>query len=240
MSGETGLYESRVELCARPEALAAILAPVMRRSQTQYAHRLIWTLFPDHPDAARNSLFLYLVERHRPFTAIIRSRCPLSDGLGGAWQIDTHPFAPRLAAGQRLRFRLRAVATRWQPRPNAKRGKRQDVIMTAWALLPPEDQTPERLEVVAETAALEWLTRQGAKHGFTIGEGSDLPAVQVLDYDRERVPAGAGKPIIFGALTYEGLLTVTDPAAFMGALASGLGAARAFGNGLMQIAPAPP
>jgi CRISPR system Cascade subunit CasE len=40
----------------------------------------------------------------------------------------------------------------------------------------------------------------------------------------------------WGAVTYEGLLAVTDDKAFLAALSEGIGAARAFGNGLIQIA----
>jgi CRISPR system Cascade subunit CasE len=68
--------------------------------------------------------------------------------------------------------------------------------------------------------------------------------VAVLDYDITSLsPDGRrrdrNRNIQFGALTYEGLLTVTEPEAFRQMLVSGLGSGRAYGNGLMQIAPAP-
>ncbi|MCB9947460.1 MAG: type I-E CRISPR-associated protein Cas6/Cse3/CasE [Rhodospirillaceae bacterium] len=234
--GDPALFESRVVLTPRnPQALRAIMSADMRRSEAQFAHRIIWTLFADAVDDQRRGLFLYHVERSRPFTAIVRSSRPPIDGLG-VWTFEkTRPFAPHLAAGQRLRFRLRAVASRWQQQPGTKRGRRQDVIMAAWHTVPEDERTPERLEDVAEAAALSWLERQGERCGFAVTRGE----VSVLDYDRMRLSAGrAGGDIRFGAVTYEGLLTVTDPPLFRQALAEGLGAGRAYGNGLMQIAPA--
>lgn len=242
---ETGepLWESRVVLAPRdPRSLLAILGSDMRRSDAQFAHRMIWTLFPGLPDAERRGLFLYHVERTRPLTAILRSRRPPEDGLGGVWHIEkTRPFAPMLHAGQRLRFRLRAVASRWEPQPGKKRGRRMDVVHFAWNRLPPDARTPEMVEAAAERAALDWLARQGDRCGFCPMDGS----VSVLGYDlthlwpERRRDRTTKEEISFGALTYEGVLTVTDPAAFRIMLADGLGAARAYGNGLMQIAPAP-
>lgn len=240
---ETGpMWESRVILTPRdPRALRSILGADMRHSNAQFAHRMIWTLFPGLPDAKRQGLFLFQVERDRPFTAIVRSRRPPEDGLGGVWTIErTRPFQPVLRPGQRLRFRLRAVASRWQPQPGKDRGRRVDVVRFAWSRMPEADQTPEMLEAVAERAALDWLSRQGDRCGFQPVEEE----VAVLNYDhtrlqQERRSRDRAGDIQFGALTYEGLLTVTDPDAFRRMLADGVGSGRAYGNGLMQIAPAP-
>jgi CRISPR system Cascade subunit CasE len=231
------LFETRAVLLARPGALNAILDRPMRASREQFAHRMLWTLFADAPDTRRD--FLFVVEREKPFTAIIRSRRSPLDGLGSAWRIDTHPFAPVLSAGQRLRFRVRAVASRSEFRPGEKRGKRVDVVTMAWNQLPEDERTPERLEAVAERAVLDWLASQGRKHGFVAAVEGPNPEVRVIDYDRQKFRTGRGAPISFGALTFEGTLTVTDPQAFRGVLATGLGNGRAFGNGLLQIASAP-
>ena len=235
-------YESRVTL--RPEArrgLASVLDRGMTADSAQFAHRMLWTLFADHRDRERD--FLFLVERPSPFTAIVRSARPPVDPLGGGWEISTRPFAPVLSAGMALHFRLRAVASLWRPsdKEGAKRGKREDVVMSAWKRLPEGDRTPEKLEEVAEKAAHGWLLSRAGKHGFAVdGGGAGAGTrVEVVDYDRARIARGRGKaPIQFGALIFEGLLTVTDSEPFQAMLRQGLGAGRAFGNGLMQIAPA--
>ncbi|WP_051341592.1 type I-E CRISPR-associated protein Cas6/Cse3/CasE [Azospirillum halopraeferens] len=237
-TGSEPLWESRVVLTPRdPAALRSILGADMRRSDAQFAHRMIWTLFPGAPAERRQGLFLFHVERNHPFTAIVRSRRTPQDGLGGVWTIErTRPFAPVLEAGQRLRFRLRAVANHWIAQPGAVRGRRVDVVTAAWDRLAEDERTPDRLEEAGEQAALAWLARQGQRCGFAPRDG----AVAVLNYDLTRLrPARRGKDIRFGALTFEGMLTVTDPVAMRTMLADGVGGGRAYGNGLMQIAPAP-
>jgi CRISPR system Cascade subunit CasE len=236
------LWESRVMLKPRdPRALRSILGADMRHSDAQFAHKMIWTLFPGMPDAQRSGLFLFHVEHDQPFTAIIRSRRPPEDGLGGIWCIErTRPFQPMLRPEQRLRFRVRAVASRWEPRPGKKRGHRVDVVRFAWNRLPEAERSPEMLEATAHAAAFDWLVGQGARCGFRML----AEEVAVLDYDITSLsPDGRrrdrSRNIQFGALTYEGLLTVTEPEAFRQMLVSGLGSGRAYGNGLMQIAPAP-
>lgn len=235
------LWESRVVLKPRdPRALRSILGAGMRHGDAQFAHKMIWTLFPDMPDAERSGLFLFHVERNQPFTAVIRSRRPPEDGLGGVWLIErTRPFHPVLRSDQRLRFRVRAVASRWEPRPGKKRGHRVDAVRFAWNRLPEAERSSENLEATAHAAAFDWLVGQGARCGFqTLAE-----EVTVLDYDMTSLsPDGrrcdANRAIQFGSLTYEGLLTVTEPEAFRHMLANGIGSGRAYGNGLMQIAPA--
>lgn len=233
MSDETfeAPYETRVRLDHdKIRALRGIIDGTMRRDRIQYAHRMIWTLFGATEETKRD--FLYVVESESPLVAVVRSRRPPEDRLG-IWTIEHgYRLAPRLAEGTRLRFRLRAVPVRWSVEPGAKRGKRHDVILWAWHRLPEAERTEARLEETAERAALDWLTGQGAARGFVVGE-----ECRVLDYDRVRISTRASSPIRFGTVTYEGRLTVTDPAAFHKTLAEGMGAARGFGNGMLRIAP---
>jgi CRISPR system Cascade subunit CasE len=197
----------------------------------------VWTLFDGDENAPRD--FLYCILSLRPFAAIVRSarqpRDPL-EASGGAWRIETRPFAPRLAAGQQLRFRVRAVAALWRPQGHARRSRREDVIMSAWKRMPEEERSDhDRLEAVASEAALAWLTAQGCRRGFQ----PSATDVAVLAYDRERSPAKDPRRLMtWGAITYERPLTVTDEKAFLAALSGGIGGARAFGNGLIQIASA--
>ncbi|MTJ82384.1 MAG: type I-E CRISPR-associated protein Cas6/Cse3/CasE [Telmatospirillum sp.] len=225
-------YETRIRLDRdKARALRGVIDAAMRRDPIQYAHRMIWTLFGDKDEEKRD--FLYVVESESPFVAVVRSRRAPVDRLG-IWTIEHgYRLSPILAEGTRLRFRLRAVPVRWSVEPGGRRGKRHDVIMWAWRRLPQSERTDDGLEGAAETAALDWLRKQGEARGF-----HPEPGTAVLDYDRRRIPGRSAKPISFGTVTYEGILTVTDPAAFRGALVDGVGAARGFGNGMIRIAPA--
>lgn len=227
------MWESRVVLPPeRRLALLPVLDRTARRDATQLGHRLIWTLFAEEPDRSRD--FLYLVERDRPFTAVVRSARAPSEA-GGLLVIErSYAFAPQLREGQRLRFRIKAVPATWTRTVASPKTKRQDVIMAAWQRLPEADRAdPERLEAVAEEAARAWLQRQGEQRGFALPD-----QVEVLAYDRRHLSTGRGsRRISFGAVTFEGGLEVNDVDQFRRTLAEGLGASRAFGHGLLQIAP---
>ena len=227
------MFESRASLLPeRLEALWPLMSQAARQSPLWLCHRLVWPLFADHPDRCRD--FLFQIMQARPLTVILRSARRPEDRLG-LWTIPPPcDFAPQLAAEQMLRFRLHAVATRTQPLPGARRGKRQDVAISAWKSLPPAEQAGRKPVEFAEEAGLDWLGRQGARHGFAFARDE----VRVLGYDRHRVIADGGRMLIFGSLEFAGTLRVVDPVPFLAALGAGFGAARGFGFGLMQIAPA--
>lgn len=228
------MFESRAEL--RPgklEALWPLLNARARAHPAQLCHQVLWQLFADTPERARD--FLFHVERQRPLTVILRSVRPPADVLG-LWDIRTYEFQPQLHAGQRLRFRLECVATRSRPLAGAKRGKRQDVAMYALKSLPTSKQIGRTPEDFAESAGLAWLARQADASGFRCNPD----AVQVLGYRRHRLPPPiGGKPLIFGSLIFVGTLEVMAPDLFVTALGRGFGDSKAFGFGLMQVAPAP-
>jgi CRISPR system Cascade subunit CasE len=228
------LWESRVTFAPpNAQAVLALLDRTAQRDPVQLGHRLLWTLFADDPDRRRD--FLYLIEQERPFTAIVRSARPPVDGFGGMWQVErSYRFAPVLEKGTRLRFRLKAVPVTWVRHGDNGPTRRQDVIVAAWQRLPAHKRADEdRRAEVAGAAIDRWLAQQGERCGFSAEEA------RLLDYDRCRVPtARPGRKIVFGAVTLEGRLVVQSVEPFQLALRQGLGSARGFGHGLLQIAPA--
>lgn len=204
-------------------ALARLLVPEGGGARTAAAHRLMWALFADEPDRRRD--FLWRQESPGRFMALsARPPLPLFD----LFEVEAKPFEPALVAGDRLRFLLRAnpVVSRGPP---GQRGRRHDVVMNALHALPQAQRAGARLQVVAEAGGA-WLARQGAAHGFVPADG-----VGVDGYETTRIPREAGEPARFGQIDFTGHLVVTDPAAFLPALAAGFGRARAFGCGLMLI-----
>ena len=235
------MIESRCVLTGSP---ATVLARGLRPDR-DLGHGLIWTLFSNEFSSERD--FLYLVEHQRPFTAIVRSvRQPQPNGI---WTIErSYPFRPVLAPGLVLSFRATCVATvhtrrEGEPRTERERARgttRQDVVLTAWKRLADlATRSGEDLAEVADAAAAAWLGRQALRHGFELlprDPGAAGSLVDVLGYDRHRLPRGQGKHVRFGSVTYQGLLRVTDVDAFRLLLRRGLGTERAFGFGLVQIA----
>lgn len=220
---------SRVTLTPpNPQAILALVAGRFKADDPSLAHKLLWTLFGDDADQRRD--FIYEVQSHRPFQALVRSARPPRDGLG-CWSIETMPWIPRLSAGQSLHFSLNAVAARAVKRAGA-RGRPVDVVMAEWQRLPPERQQALRPDDLADPVGREWLASQGERNGFSFSDD----AVQVISYERHRFPNKGRAPITFGSLRFAGTLTVTDAERFASALFTGLGRARGFGFGMLLIA----
>lgn len=121
--------------------------------------------------------------------------------------------------GTVLRFRLRANPTKkinTQSGPNG------------------EKQNGRRIGLFREEDLVGWLERKAEDGGFTLldvavnGAGPD-GRVQGLH------PVGK---MIFRSVTFEGRLVVSDADRFQKTLAAGLGSAKAYGFGLLSVAPA--
>jgi CRISPR system Cascade subunit CasE len=84
---------------------------------------------------------------------------------------------------------------------------------------------------------LAWLRENKAPHnGFEVlGE----PATTRLVINKFSKTNGSTHAVTIASMTFDGFLKVTDPDAFRKALTNGIGHARAYGCGLMTIAPIP-
>lgn len=235
----TSLYLSRARLRrdAPPSALRHLLADASDSARAGAGHRLIWTLFGDGPDRTRDFLWR---EAELGVFYFLSARLP--EDREGVFALDQpKPFAPLLAAGDRLRFALRANATvarvaQGRPRANGRvRGKPCDVVMNVLAGLPRADRAAQRHSAVLQ-AGMAWLVSQGQRAGFTLAKKTPDGAedARVLGYRTLRVEH-AGPAARLGILDLEGVLTVENPEVFGAALSRGFGRAKAFGCGLMLI-----
>ena len=75
------------------------------------------------------------------------------------------------------------------------------------------------------------LWAQAAKHGFAVSEGS-FAVTRKQTYHFKK---NGTRPVTLLAVTYEGILQVTDPEAFKALLCEGVGRGKAYGLGLMTI-----
>jgi len=136
---------------------------------------------------------------------------------------QTKPFALTVAAGQRLRFRLLANAV-FRARQESKHRNGQPVQ---------ERWVNKRIGVGSDEKALRnWIERRAATAGFSVAELTLMQA----SYTSARKPTGEAMSL--RSVRYEGVLSVTDPAKFLPAVESGIGPAKAFGFGLLSLAPA--
>lgn len=243
---EATLYLSRATLRrdVPAAALRALLVPDGDSARAGAGHRVVWTLFGDRPDRARD--FLWREADAGTFYFLSR-RVP--EDRHGLFDVDpAKPFAPSLSAGDRLRFSLRANATvAKKAEGGVGRGKPCDVVMDALYRVPKHERAERRREEVVR-AGLRWLTAQGERHGFKLVPSPQPAAADEDDEDEQPPPRGARvmgyrtlridhgrSPARLGVLDFEGGLEVRDPAAFLGAVAQGFGRAKAFGCGLMLI-----
>lgn len=81
-----------------------------------------------------------------------------------------------------------------------------------------------------EAEQLDWLGRQAARGGFAL----DAAVVTREERLALRKP-GQPRPIVLHAVTFDGRLTVADPAALAAALDGGLGHGKALGLGLLSL-----
>lgn len=200
-------------------------------------HRSLARAFPDDEPGAHRARHgvLFRIEDATPHgVPVLVQSATAPDWArllpGYALRIDgPKTFEPALVAGQRLRFRLVANPVR----RTHEQGRKH----------------PVRLPLVharADTAAgrpdgyLDWLDRQARKAGVTLDAVADAPFR--IARRRARGPALDGalaKPDIpHVGVRFDGTLTVTDAEALVASLRNGIGPAKAFGFGLLSVAPA--
>ena len=220
----SGLYLTRASISRSASACALIrlLNPSEGEHRAAAHHRLLWTLFGDSPDRRRDVLWR---EDGEGRFLLLSARIPAD--RHSLFDLDEpKPFDPALPSGTRLRFALRANATvRHRGSP-----KHRDVVMDAIHSVPSGDARATVRREQATPATRAWLEKQGAAHGFAVDQ------MACLGYETIRI-ARNGAPIRLGIVELEGRLTIHDPEAFRIAIGRGFGRARAFGCGLMLIAP---
>ncbi len=93
-------------------------------------------------------------------------------------------------------------------------------------------QTGRREPVRGREAVAEWFSRKAPSCGFTLDE----TALQVADISVDSFEKG-GHTVTLSKARITGILTVTDRERFAYSVAHGIGHGKAFGCGLLQIAP---
>lgn len=217
------LYLSRIRLDPRQRPVRRDLADCVQ------LHRTIMSAFPRAENPARAALHvLFRAEVPRvgavPHLLVQSSIAPDWSRLPSGYEVPEAPknvadaYVRASAVGRRLRFRLRANATR-------KIGtKTVDGVRSNGTRVP--------LRQVDELA--QWLARQADQHGFRLASG--VPTVQVRPGHVVRGHR-TGQIITVEAAMFDGLIEVADAGRFLAALESGIGPAKSYGCGLLSVAP---
>lgn len=197
-------------------------------------HQWLWRLFPAPDGSPRDFLFRRWDADGMPRYYVVSKRPPQTQST--VWSIQTQDYAPKLEAGARLRFDLRAnpVVTHGHD----GKSKRHDVVMqekmrllrerglTNWQEWQGEDK-PLLYTLVRKTCGA-WLKSRAERHGFEIDEES-------LAVDGYQQHANQKGRMHFSTVDFGGELRVRDLAAFRLALGDGIGHAKAFGCGLLLV-----
>lgn len=233
------MYLSRLVLNARDYRVRRDLA------DCQELHRALLSAFPADGGSRAEVGLLFRVEGDgaapmvlaqslvRPDWERLRRRSPgyLRGGPGEGWQVKEIGAAyAALREGAVLRFRLRA-------NPTKRLGNSVKAAQPT--------KVGKRVALLKEQERLAWLERKAEAAGFKLrrvqsSDGS-VAAVDVRPEDNQRgwrAAAGDRKPLLFGSVLFEGELSVSDAERFRRALASGIGSGKAYGFGLLSVAPA--
>lgn len=150
-----------------------------------------------------------------------------------------HEQYARIADGMFLQFRLRA-------NPTKRIGKSyeypDETRREAFNEKFRDEKNRRRVALRTDEEKIEWLKRKGAAEaGFRLAnlrikETVENVAASAQSKIKSRRREGE-PPMTFGAVTFEGVLEVEDADAFRKSLTSGVGSGKAYGFGLLSVAP---
>lgn len=150
-----------------------------------------------------------------------------------------HEQYSKIENGMRLLFRLQANPTK---RVGKSDGRADDRFKPAEMR-----KIRRRVELIGdekesvEEKQIKWLTRKGESAGFRLANVAikkDVANVASVAQAKIKSRRKSGeRPMTFGSVVFEGILQVTDAEKFRKALTSGIGSGKAYGFGLLSVAP---
>lgn len=204
------MYLSRIKLnTSRSQTMGALVAPNLIHGALERCDddrtRKLWRI-----DTLRGEPYLLILSRQQiDFSAVAQQF-----GEDGGYETRCYDgLLERITNGSKWHFRLKANPVIHEKNHDGKRGRILAHITT------------EHQE--------NWLRKQAEKHGFALADGEWLVSgSQWYIFKKNRTEA---KQVKLLAVTYEGILTVTDAEAFRAALVDGIGREKAFGLGMLTV-----
>ena len=181
----------------------------LRITDTYSLHRVVYSLFPDIREGKEGSSGILFADKGA-FKGVRRLLIVS----------DREPLSPEAGTIQSTElkegfltfphYRFEGVLN--PVRKNAKTGRREPIR--------------------GREAVAEWFLKKALSCGFSLDEAS----LQVADISVDRFEK-AGHAVTLSKARITGILTVTDKERFTQSVAHGIGHGKAFGCGLLQIAP---
>lgn len=204
-------------LIGNPQAMhAAVMAAFGELSPGDGA-RPLWRLDPHGGGFA-----LYLSGPGTPDLTGLLRQMDLTEAA--ARNASMEPFLSRLGAGQTWTFRLTANPVMSVSQGEGKRGKVVPHVTVA--------------------QQMTWLEAKSHQHGFRIettddGDGPDAAVTERRDlvFFKGTPGSASSRKVSLRTARFDGRLQITDADLIRNALTQGIGRARAYGCGLMSLAP---
>ncbi|MFE2309530.1 type I-E CRISPR-associated protein Cas6/Cse3/CasE [Streptomyces sp. NPDC059411] len=237
--------ESR-KLLASPRAMHAAVQGGLPGVPEQA--RTLWRLDPDNPH--RPHLFVLTTEKPDWTHLVEGAGWPGAEGEHCAVR-DYTPLLQQLSPGRSFAFRLTANPVQNTTSPD-KATERQQTRIDAGGR-----RRGFRLGHRTATAQLNWFLTRTARWGFDVPHAPHLeeghnadnatnePPRDVRITTRHHRAFGKGQvtrkeaQVVMDSVTFEGRLRVTDPALLTEHLLAGIGPSKAYGCGLLTLAPLP-
>jgi CRISPR system Cascade subunit CasE len=207
----------------------------------QELHRTILSAFPAVASAPRESFgILFRIEYRTgaPPAILVQSRetpnwslLPRSYLAAPAESKDLSSLWDVIENNALLRFRLRANPTRKINTKTDAEGIKHN---------------GKRVELRTEQEQLEWLRRKGSNGGFeivSVQTASQVPDARISKEGKiygsrsDRYDAKKKSQLTFASVLFEGKLRVSNLEKFRNSLEQGVGSAKAYGFGLLSVAP---
>ncbi len=224
-------------LLGDPQAMhAAVLAGLPHQPVTE---RVLWRVDPRDP--RRPDLLVLTGSRPSWEHLTEQAGWPSADDPSDPQVVvrDYQPMLQRLAAGQEFAFRLAANPTQSTRRP--------EVLTTRQKERAADGVLPRSVRLGHRTVAHqgEWLTSHARGWGFevpparsSVAMQETVPDLRIIGRTRSSFTrrGGSGR-VVVQVVTYEGCLRVIDPELLRAAMVNGMGPAKAYGCGLLTLAP---
>lgn len=227
------MYLSRLMLNSQSRAVMRDLA------DSQELHRTVMSAFPqaDQPGGGARERFavlhrLELDRRRGRLILYVQSLAPpdwcglppdylfSSPGLENPATKSVAAAYRGLKTGAVLSFRLKANPTRKIDSKTGPDGLRRH---------------GRRVELVREEDQADWLRRKGEQGGFQV----QSVRVEGLSKEQGKRHSAGVSPLTLTSVLFEGRLRITDPERFLNhSLLKGIGPGKAYGLGLLSLAPA--
>lgn len=218
------MHLSRIQLNTQRRRTRWLLASPQR------LHAEVLNAFPDPPTGDRSGgprilwrldeegrrTLLYVVSPEPPDLSKLTEEAGWNTAPGEVRGYG--PLLDRIRDGSRWAFRLTANPVRYVKGPDDKRGQRSAHVTVGYQEL--------------------WLEEQAARNGFTVHGARGDRAFALTDRRSVRFTRGkSAQPVTIAVAQFDGELTVADAEKFRGALVAGVGPAKAYGCGLLTVAP---